>query len=326
MKNFAAFAADWRFCMNKRILSAIMITILILSVSLSVSADGSLKSDIFSYTVSGTEATITGVDDIAGKVTVPEKIGDYTVTAIGNGAFGASHNITEVYIPDTVTKMGSTCFAYSTSIKTVRLSTSVHTVGEGLFYQCQALMGVSIPYGVTSISSKAFAMCPNLVAVTIPNSMQKIADDAFSDSPSVRLHCYLSENGVGYTYAQNHGLETEELITVYVNGEEIVFDQPPITDPKRFRTLVPLRGVLEKMGAEVEWDWDMEYAGINIGEYRLLIKPNEEFMMVNGKVKYLSSPGIEYNNRVLIPIRDVVEAVGGKVGWDEFNKIVTITY
>lgn len=311
--------------MSKKFLSAIIIITLALSV-VSVSAADSQKSGIFSYVLNGDTATITGAEDIAGKVTVPETIDGYTVTAIGNGAFGGSKNITEVYIPDTVTSMGTTCFAYSTSIKTVRLSTSVHTVSEGLFYQCEALMGITIPYGVTSVSSKAFAGCNNLVAVTIPNSIQTIAEDAFSGSPNVTLHCYLSDNGVGYTYAQNHNMKTEELITVYVNGKEIVFDQPPVTDPIKFRTLVPLRGVLEEMGAEVEWDNDMQYAGINIGDYRLLVKPYEEFMMVNGKVRYLSSFGIEYNNRILIPIRDVVEAVGGKVSWNEFDKIVNITY
>ena len=49
-------------------------------------------------------------------------------------------------------------------------------------------------------------------------------------------------------------------------------------------------------------------------------------MSVNGETVYLSSPAIEYNNRVLLPIRDVVQAVGGRVVWDENSTSVTITY
>lgn len=310
----------------RKILSSVIIFAFILTCTLSVFADGSLKHDIYTYTVSGTEATITSVDDVAGKVTVPETIGEYTVTAIGKGAFGASEKITEVAIPDTVKSIGSTCFAYSTSIRTVRLSKGIASISDGMFYQCSALTGVSIPYGVSSIGANAFAMCPSLTSVTIPNSMRSIADDAFAGSTKVTFYCYLGDGAIGYTYATNKNIPTEELIAVFVNGEEIFFDQPPITDKKNFRTLIPLRGVLETMGATVEWYDDMEYAGISIGEHRILFKPYETFMRLDGKTKLLSSPGIVYNDRVMIPVRDVVEAVGGKITWDEHSKIVYIEY
>lgn len=312
--------------MKKRFFASILSMFILISCIIVYAEDATLKSDIFTYTLSGNSATITCVEDTNGKVTIPSEINGYKVVAIGDGAFGGSSNVTEVYIPDTVTRIGSMCFAYSTSIKTVRLSRNITSVSEAMFYQCSALSGVTVPYGVTTIASKAFGMCPNLTAVTIPNSTKNIADDAFIGSDYVTLHCSLNEGGVGYTYAQNKNLPTEELIVVYVNGEEIVFDQPPITEPKKFRTLVPIRAVLEKMGAEIEWFNDMNYAGIDIDGHRLLIKPGSDFMMVDGTAKTLTCPGIEYNNRILIPIRDVVEAVGGKVGWDEYAKTVTITY
>lgn len=313
--------------MTKKIFSILLIISIITSFSAFVFAEDSALTDgIFTYELSGDNATITCVQDVDGKVIIPDKIDGHRVTAIGDGAFGGSTRITEVYIPDSVYSIGSMCFAYSTSIKSVRLSTKISVINDGLFYQCDALMGVTVPYGVTTISSKAFGMCKNLVAVTIPNSARIIADDAFTGSDYVTLHCRLDENGTGYKYAQAKNMPAEELITVYVNGEEIVFDQPPVTEKKRFRTLVPLRAVLEKMGAEIEWYNDMNYAGIDIDGNRLLIKPGESFMMVNGKAKTLSCPAMEYNNRVLLPIRDVVESVGGKISWNEFDKVVTVTY
>ncbi len=311
---------------NRFIISALIIMISISGCVFASEEEASLKSDIFTYTVSGSNATITGVEDVSGVVKIPATIDEYKVVAIGDGAFGGSSLITEVHIPDGVSSIGDMCFAYSQSIRAVYLPSGAKTVPEGAFYQSAALECVSVPYGVTGIASKAFAMCPKLTAVKIPNSMKNIADDAFANSENVRFYCYLNDEAVGYKYAQSKNIDCEELITVYVNNKEIAFDQPPITEKKRFRTLVPLRAVLEYMGAEIEWYNDMNYAGIDIGGHRLLIKPGSDFMMVDGKARTLNCPAVEYNSRILLPIRDVVEAVGGKVSWDEYSKTVSVTY
>ncbi len=319
--------------MAKSYFNAIRVFALVLSIALMMSsfilcfAEGTtLKSDIYTYVLSDDKITITGVDDVMGTVVVPNKINGKIVTAIGDGAFGGSSKITEVRIPESVSRIGSMCFAYSSSIRYVYLSSSVISIPDGAFYQCSSLDSVSIAYGTANIGSKAFAMCPNLTSVTIPNSIKKIATDAFNNSNNVRFYCYLNDNAVGYTYAKSRDIDCEELITVYVNNNEIAFDQPPITEKKKFRTLVPLRAVLEEMGAKIEWYNDMNYAGIDIGGHRLLIKPGSEFMMVDGKAVTLSCPAIEYNNRILLPIRNVVDAVGGKIKWDEYSKTVNITY
>lgn len=318
--------------MKKHIFTAFLLTASLLCTGLSLcfADEGEeptvYKSDIYTYTVSGDSATITGVDDISGGVEVPDTLDGYTVTALGEGAFSASENITAVSLPNTIRSIGSMCFAYSTSIKTVHLSNAITAIEEGTFYQCGALIGITAPYGVRGIGEKAFAMCPNLSSVSIASTVDSIAEDAFLDSPGVKIYCKLSDEPTALSYAQAHDIPYENLITVYVNGIEVDFDQAPITDNRRFRTLVPLRSVLEDMGAKIEWYNDMGYAGINIGDYRLLIKPDSEFMRVNDETVYLSSPAIEYNNRVLLPIRDVVQAVGGKVVWSENSTSVAITY
>ena len=46
---------------------------------------------------------------------------------------------------------------------------------------------------------------------------------------------------------------------------------------------------------------------------------------LNGETRYLDSPPIIKNGRTLLPIRTVVEALGGKVGWDAAAKKVTVT-
>lgn len=59
---------------------------------------------------SNNTCTITGVNNFTGKeLILPEKIGSYTVTGIGDDAFNGM-NIETVYIPKTITKIGSKAF------------------------------------------------------------------------------------------------------------------------------------------------------------------------------------------------------------------------
>jgi len=46
---------------------------------------------------------------------------------------------------------------------------------------------------------------------------------------------------------------------------------------------------------------------------------------VNGSTRTLDSPPIIKNNRTLLPIRAIIEALGGTVGWDPNEKKVTVT-
>ena len=313
--------------MKKRILAVMLAMVLLLSNFCIIYADEqSYTEGIYTYILNGNNAVITAVSDVDGEVVVPEKLGNYNVVELADGAFGGNVKTTYVYLPDTIQKIGAMCFAYCKGIKGVRLPSNITVIEDGTFYQCTSLIGITIPNGVQRIGSKAFAQCESILSVAIPNSVTSINEDAFVDDPIIRFHCRLSEECPAYYWGLARGIDCEELIEVYVNGTKIDFDQSPITEPKKFRTLVPIRSVLEFMGAEIEWYDDMEYAGIDIDGHRILIKPDSEFMMVDGKVIYLTCPAIEYNGRILLPIRDVVQAIGGKVGWDENTKVVTITY
>ncbi len=317
---------DWRIVMNnKKIVTVIASVSLIFASFISSYAD-EISSDIFEYTVENSSVTITGVKDVNGKVVIPEKIDNQPVTKIDTGAFSGTIGITEVIVPDSVTEIGSMAFAYNQALKTVHLSANITEINDGTFHQCPALIGITIPDGVKTIGANAFILSEFLLSVGATNSVTYIENTSCDDVKNFKFYCNLSDDCPAYLWAEARNIECEELIKVYVNDKRISFDQSPVTEPIRFRTLVPLRSVLEEMGAEIEWFDDMEYAGITINGYRLLIKANEEFMMVNGKTTWLTCPAIEYNGRLLLPIRDVVQAVGGKVSWDEHTKEVKISY
>jgi len=57
----------------------------------------------------------------------------------------------------------------------------------------------------------------------------------------------------------------------------------------------------------------------------IVLKIGSTTFTVNGSTKTLDSPPIIKNGRTLLPIRPVVEALGGTVGWDGTEKKVTVT-
>ncbi len=283
------------------------------------------RNDIFTYTVSGENATITNVEDIRSSVTVPETLDGYTVTKLGKGAFGGSTVTKHIDIPDTVTEIADFCFAYSHSLQSVTLPDSITSIPEGAFYHCEQLWAITVPDTVKTIDNYAFGRCPSLVAVTLPATLVSIGEDAFaSNSDALRL--YSKTNSYAYNYALEKNITFEEYISVVVNGEKIIFDQPCITDKENYRTLVPVRAVMEALGATVCWNNARNAASIEMDDTIILIRSGNPYMLVNESIRYMSSLPIEYNNRLLIPIRDLIVALGGTVGWDEEEKIVTVSF
>lgn len=312
--------------MIKRIFSVLLAAVLTLCILSVFAAENSnvFKEDIFTYEVKDGGAIITNIDDAREIVEIPNELGGYTVRELGTGACGGSSVIKEITLSDNIMNIGNTCFAYSTSINKINLSDQLLTIGDGAFLQCESLWSVTIPSNTVSIGEEAFKMCSSLVAATIPESVIYIGDNAFPTDTGLCI--YGKVGSAADEYAYDNWIAFEELIHVNVNGKPVVFDQPCKTDTKVYRTLVPMRAVMEAMGATIKFDPVVEYANISIGDNTVLIRAGEPFMMVNGVAIFLSSPAIEYNNRLLLPIRDVVEAVGGKVEWNEETKVISITY
>lgn len=305
-----------------------------------------MKEDIFTYFVENDKATITDIDDARKVVVVPDKLDKYPVTALDSGACAGSSVIDTIYIPDSVKEIGSMCFSYSTSLTTIELPkglkkiedglftqcsklrnitipSSVKEIGKDAFYRCDELWTITLPDGLTTVGENAFASCPNLSAATIPASVTNIADNSFVPAGGFRI--YAKPDTKGHAYALEKGITFEEYITVSVNGTPVVFDQPPVTDTRVYKTMVPMRAVLELLDAEITWDNDLNMAGIDIMGSILLVRIGEPFMMVNGIPTDLSTPAIEFNLRTMLPIRDIIEKIGGEVQWNEDAKHIDVT-
>jgi electron transfer flavoprotein alpha subunit len=134
----------------------------------------------FTFTTSGTTATITGYAITGPKdVTIPATVSDGTntfdVTAIGDEAFSISQ-LTSVTVPDSVITVGDSAF-YGNELTAITIPDSVTTIDNDAFGS-NRLTSVTFGDAVATIGNDAFAV-NRLTAVTVPDSMTTIGDSAF---------------------------------------------------------------------------------------------------------------------------------------------------
>ena len=108
-------------------------------------------------------ASVAAAENVAGDIVLPELVsyGDksYTLTSIGEQAFGKCVDITSVSIPSTVTSIGVDAFIMCSGLVSVNIPSGVTSIEEGTFEGCRKLASIDIPSGVTTIGSYAFAYC-----------------------------------------------------------------------------------------------------------------------------------------------------------------------
>ena len=123
------------------------------------------------------ESSYSGDVVIPSEVTYDNKT--YSVTEIGEWAFGFSTELQSVIIPNSVTKIGDYAFYVCENMKSIIIPDSVTKIGESAFIVCKALSSISIGNSVTEIGNSAFCDCQKLTSVVIPNSVITIGDEVF---------------------------------------------------------------------------------------------------------------------------------------------------
>ena len=128
--------------------------------------------------------------------------------------------------------------------------------------------------------------------------------------------------------------ETEP--TIKVDGRMVDFreDQGPVI--MNDRLYVPLRRVLEEMGATVDWNAEKKAVTVksdnNVIVLELIINSTEikkqtYKTVLDVETEFLTSDvaPVILNDRTLLPIRIVAESIGATVEWDGETKLTTIT-
>jgi len=115
----------------------------------------------------------------------------------------------------------------------------------------------------------------------------------------------------------------ENGIIVTIHGQHVEFEgqQPVIVDD---RTLVPVRGVFEHLGFEVDWQPDEQLVMLESPNYTIYIKIGNDIFFTNGVEYTLDTPAKIINGRTMVPIRLILESVGLYVGWSADLQTVLI--
>lgn len=142
-------------------------------------------------------------------------------------------------------------------------------------------------------------------------------------------HAYEAANRV--TQATKYSLVIgSDTIKIEENGEtrEVKMDVAPFIDYGY--TQIPLRGLLEQMGATLAWDGETSKVTIDNNGTAIVMQIDNDLVYVTnkafGEVRYtLRSAPVIKDSRTFVPIRFISEQLGYKVDWDGETKTVTIT-
>ncbi len=152
-----------------------------------------LQYDILSEDNGKTTVTIYYYLGSGVKISVPEKIEGYPVTAIEYSAFGDSNTLEYVELPSTVEYVSPGAFDMSTNLKEIAVSSSnkYFTCSDGILYNKDMTTLVAFPIGksgsftvpesVVTIGDLAFFGCYNLTSVKMYNNVLSIGQNAFEN-------------------------------------------------------------------------------------------------------------------------------------------------
>lgn len=124
----------------------------------------------------------------------------------------------------------------------------------------------------------------------------------------------------------------KDAVTLFIGSPRAVAKgQKTFVDPQNMavqpivkddRTLVPVRFIAESFGAQVGWDEATSTVTVQNGDTTITLVIDTKDMKVNDQVITLDVPAQTINDRTLIPLRAVAEALGKQVFWDDKGLIV----
>lgn len=108
-----------------------------------------------------------------------------------------------------------------------------------------------------------------------------------------------------------------------VDGKEKLMDTKPVN--KEGNVFVPIRVISESLGANVEWGFNPDKTIKVTINNRIILNTNSDVAFLDGKKVFLNLPPfIDENNRTLVPIRFIAEALNCKVDWVQSESKVMI--
>ena len=112
-------------------------------------------------------------------------------------------------------------------------------------------------------------------------------------------------------------------VNILFNGKKIECTQAPLI--KDSRTFIPLRDVFEGVGIDIEWSETGRFAYCTHNNNSIQIYPDSGIIIKNGEEKEFETKPIIVNGRILMPLRELSEALGYNVMWRADDYTVSIS-
>ena len=117
--------------------------------------------------------------------------------------------------------------------------------------------------------------------------------------------------------------EDQSDITVTLDGLYLQTDVAPVIINER--TLVPVRTVAEALHLKVNWNEPLQEVVLEGKDLLIKMKIGVNQAFKNDSMLMLEAPPLIKDNRTMLPIRFVSEALGCKVVWEEANRRISIS-
>lgn len=109
-----------------------------------------------------------------------------------------------------------------------------------------------------------------------------------------------------------------------LNGAQLQFDDQNaeiIND----RAMVPVRKLMEALGASVDWDADTGKITITKDDATIVLTIGDETAYIMGTAVTMDTPAMVRNGRTLVPVRFISENLQFHVDWDNVSQTATIS-
>jgi hypothetical protein len=111
-------------------------------------------------------------------------------------------------------------------------------------------------------------------------------------------------------------------IKVFIDREEVRFGVPPVFFNNRL--LVPMRTMLEALGAEISWDGETGTVTARREDRIVMLKIKEPYALVNDKLVELDVPATIIQGSTMVPLRFFSEFLGLQVRWNAEQRTVDV--
>ncbi|MCC8097750.1 MAG: copper amine oxidase N-terminal domain-containing protein [Eubacterium sp.] len=155
-------------------------------------------------------------------------------------------------------------------------------------------------------------------SAAVEEAEDTVEEEAFEEESSLLPE---GENVLAFTVGEE---------SYVINGETVETSSPCIVSDGS--TLLPLRALSKALGVadeDIIYDAETKTVIITKSGNRVSIEQNGDYMYVNGKQQEVTTPAINYNSSMYLPVRDICNALGIEddyISYDAETKTVTIIF